>query len=233
MKSKTVLIISFITFLIFFPTISQAGIFYDNFDDGNADGWSFPYLSNRSQGEGLWTVKNGSLIQSTPYDHNAGLVDNLLASDQIIETHMSTVGYAGVVLWYQGDNYLAVILNAADNIWIIETVDANINIKRYTDYWIGGYPDYWYDLKVDADSETGNVEVWLNDVSLFTHIATTTCRNGMSGVWSGNAVGFFDDFQLISDDIDFAPVPEPTTMLLLGPGLICLAGFRKRLFKKM
>ena len=30
---------------------------------------------------------------------------------------------------------------------------------------------------------------------------------------------------------DLTPVPEPTTMLLLGSGLICLAGFRRR-FKK-
>jgi hypothetical protein len=42
MRSKTVLVISFLAFLCFPTTQSQAGSFTDNFNDGNADGWVFP-----------------------------------------------------------------------------------------------------------------------------------------------------------------------------------------------
>jgi hypothetical protein len=36
------------------------------------------------------------------------------------------------------------------------------------------------------------------------------------------------DYAWAVRDGDVAPVPEPTTMLLLGSSLICLAGFRRK-----
>ena len=55
-------------------------------------------------------------------------------------------------------------------------------------------------------------------------------------IWFGGYVG--NDFYspesgeiLFQGTLDIAPVPEPTTMLLLGSGLIGLAGFRRK-FRK-
>ena len=36
----------------------QAGTFFDDFNDGNADGWVFPYYPSQSQGPGQWSVEN-------------------------------------------------------------------------------------------------------------------------------------------------------------------------------
>jgi len=180
-----------------------AGTFFDDFNDGNADGWIFPYEPSRSQGPGLWSVENGTLVQRFFGDGNAGLVDNLFISDQVIETQVSTLGYAGIVLWYQVNKYVAVNLNRASGIWVHEQMGETGYGYPYN-YWIGG--DTWYDLRVEANSATGELAVYLNDVYLFTHLASTPYRTGLSGIWSGNEVGNFDNFRLTSNDIPSIPI---------------------------
>lgn len=184
---------------------SQGGTFFDDFDDGNADGWVFPYNSSQTQFPGgVWSVEDGTLVQHTGTDGNNGLVDNLVISDQVIEAQMHTVGYAGVVLWYQQvdndwANFVAVFHNYQTGMWVGEMIDGHAYGYSYGGPWIGS--DTWYDLRVEADSATGNLTVDLDGVSLFTHVARTPYRTGLSGVYSGNEHGYFDNFRVTSNDI--------------------------------
>ena len=51
---------------------------------------------------------------------------------------------------------------------------------------IGHASDRWYNLKVDADSATGELAIYLDDAYIFTYFASTPYRSGLSGVISGN-----------------------------------------------
>ena len=53
----------------------------------------------------------------------------------------------------------------------------------------------------------------------------------LAGISPHTGYAFFDAIEVIEAGNENAPVPEPATMLLLGTGLIGLAGFRKK-FKK-
>ena len=186
---------------------SGGSIFY-NFNDGTARGWIFPFNDEMTQcpGGGVWSVENGTLVQSCFGDNNPALVANLVLSSQTVQVQMSSGGYAGIVLWYNPDQvdspvaeYVSVVRNAAaGTIWVTETfTDGTYKRTSYDDRWWGGD---WCDLKVEADSNTGVLQISLDDPLwgqyAFTHTVSTPHRSGLSGVFSGNAYGYFDNFRL-------------------------------------
>lgn len=209
---------------------AKAGtIFFDDFNDGNADGWVFPYNSGMSQGPGQWSVENGALAQEYFGDNNVGLVDDLILSDQVIESQVRTTGgYAGFALWYQQvddalANYVAISNWSTGNARVVEFTDGQAAVYYYP---APGFDDTdwrFYDWKVEADSATGAMTVYLDDTYVFTHTVTTPYRTGLSGVYSGNEHGYFDDFRF-TDNI--APIPEPSSFVMFaGLGAMGLIGY--------
>lgn len=208
---------------------ANAGVIFDDFNDGNTDGWLFPYNSAMSQGPGDWSVENGVLVQHVFGDANSGLVDNLLISDQTIEVQTSSAGYAGVVLWYQQvnntlANYISFVINPYSSGLSLGVIKDGQATKL--DYQYRTWPSQWYDLRVDANSSTGELNVFVDDAFVFSYQADTPYRTGLSGVYSGNYYGYFDNFRLTSNDIQ--PIPEPSTILLLGFGLLGAGRYRRR-----
>jgi hypothetical protein len=217
-----------VLFVMALPVNSYAVTFFDDFNDGNADGWIFPYNYDQTQGGVVdWSVEDGILVQHLGSDSNTGLVDNLMVAGQTIEARMHTVGYAGVVIWYQQvdaewANYVAIDHNYQTGMHVIEMIDGQGYLSPpYGGPWISG--DTWYDLRVEADSRTGNLKVYVNGVYLFTHVVSTQYRTGLSGVYSGNAHGYFDNFTLTSDaDSDGVPDGEDQCPNSILTSTVCI-----------
>ncbi len=203
---RTFLAIVFIIFLSLITTTSSYAIsFFDNFDDGNADGWWLGYSQHTPWTNGNWRVENGVLMQDQSGDQFNALVENIQVSNQIIETQLlvnSPSGYGGITIWFQNDNNWVNVLiyPAANEVWVIERIDSANNLFRYP--YASGANNTLYDLKVDADSTGGGLAVYINDVYLFTHTTITPYRNGQSGVNNGNAGGYFDNFNFTSSPTD-------------------------------
>jgi hypothetical protein len=100
-------------------------------------------------------------------------------------------------------NWVAINLACQSGIAVTQFFDGKYYQYVYGNYYIDAR---WYDLKVDADSTSGELAIYVYDTLIFAYQTSTPYRTGLSGVWSGNAVGYFDNFRLTSDH--FPPVAE-------------------------
>lgn len=207
------------------PVEAKAGIIFDDFNDGNADGWTFLEFDPRGPGE--WSVENQMLVNYATTDWNVGLVDDLFVSDQVVETQLKTSGgYAGVTLWFHDENNWAsaYVYPFSTGLRIQEMVDGNPTPFLYEHRTRN---DTWYDFRVEAYSGTGELAIYLDGDYILTHQTNSLYRSGQSGVWSGNAPAYFDNFRV-------SAIPEPSSLVtltgLLGMGLI--AGWWRRRRKR-
>lgn len=176
----------------------NAQTFFDDFNDGNLDGWTIV--------TGNWRVENQMLLQDQPGDGFIALVQNLSFSSQSAEVQLymfPPAGYGGITLWYQdSNNYVAVRLYPAaapNQIWIHDVRNGVDNLFMYP--YDALREETWYRLRVDANSQTGALAVYIDDKYLFTHTVTTDIRTGPSGLYSGNSGGYFDNFSVTGEAI--------------------------------
>lgn len=173
--------------------------FFDNFDDGDAGGWFIP----AEQGGGNWRVEDGTLVQDLGGERYKFLVESPPVSTQSVEALVSTndpPGYGGVTIWYQDagtwvDIFVYRQSDVASSLSIVESFDGTGQGFVF-DFFHAHDGFSWYDLRVDADSATGELALYVDGARLFTYRAATTYRTGLSGLNSGNTGGRFDDFRL-------------------------------------
>lgn len=203
---KTIIIL--FTLAILFGSITSsayAGTFSDNFDDGNADGWWLGFSHHTPWVNGNWRVEDGKLVQDQAGDEFIALIDNLNLSAQTIETQLHTLGpsgYGGVTIWYKDNFHYTVVgmYPAAGLIYVTERTGDGWEYIHSTNYATPSVLTcaILCNLKVIADDVTGKLDIYLNDVYDLTYTVLTTYRTGQSGLLSGNAGGYFDNFSITS-----------------------------------
>ena len=227
MMKRSILVLAVTAFFLLSPWASvdvRADLFFDDFDDGDTDGWwlGFNHWDFPIE-EGNWRIEDGRLAQDALPDHYIALVENLTLSDQTIETQVmlkSPKGYGGVTVWYKDPyNWTNVYLYPNDRgIFVFENIDGAGSSVGWFGYRYTSYEDTWYDLRVEADSMNGKLAIYVNDTYVLTHNTITPYRRGLSGLSCGNGGAYFDDFRI---------VPVPGTVLLASLGL-SLAGWKLR-----
>lgn len=126
--------------------------------------------------------------------------DGLEVSDQVIDSSMKFVGPAGsggFVVWFHDYENLVFIrvYPGSGSIWIDEFRDGESTNTQYA-YPINYNDNLWYDVRAETDSSSGDIDVFINDVKIFTHHVNTNFHIGKSGLLSGNSGVYFDDFSL-------------------------------------
>jgi len=164
--------------------------FTDNFNNGRMDGWVVDY--------GNWVVQDGALVESPvdASDWKLILVDNLNTASQTIEVMVNPKHDGGNVSFWH--------LNWANQVEVgISYYYQTIAIGECHDtigkvVWIRRevLPDAWYKLRIEADSVTGDVAVYVDDVYVYTYTVETPHRSGKVGFHSGSHGSAWDDFRV-------------------------------------
>ncbi len=114
---------------------------------------------------------------------------------------------------------------------------AGYRVRAYADFGLNSFllpahTPLWIGM-----SGTDDLKAPVN-VGLFGLTGLTSPFDGRMYMFNGNVKGGLTDaagdmaMQLYGEPVDNSPVPEPTTILLLGSGFIGLAGYGRKKFRK-
>jgi hypothetical protein len=186
------------------PEYPPVATFFDDFNDGDADGWWLGYSLKTPWVYGTWRIEdigsphNGVLIEDGGSDGYLALIKNFQISTQTVQVQLKmnqVAGVGGLTLWYQDDdNWIRIhTYPAASYTSLSECIDGTTAGHTHTHQTSNSI---WYELKVVADSITGILEVYLDDDLLFTYESVTPNRIGQSGLTTSNSGAYFDNFTI-------------------------------------
>ena len=182
------------------PCHAGRSSFHDNFNKGDADGWIYASRDGRvNDPASSWSVVDGRLLEDSGYDAQMALVENIPFKSQTLVVQADILAWAGIILWYKDlNNYIAMgSYGSGAAIYVGEYFNGIASGGTYPHI---GSPSVSpiYEFKVDANSETGNIDFYVNGLYQFTYTAQTNVRTGLSGLVGRNGGGYFDNFEVTS-----------------------------------
>jgi len=172
---------------------------------------------------GLFLFSGSALAYTINGTTQVGLIDTLEAS-----TTLSSYGYFQELAWIQNEGVLG------PGYFFPETNKYNVNGSMWTPtdqdsdtfaLALSGTPEYYF-IKVGVGTAVFDpLRLYHNEISMAYAVINTAEWPDTVNIGSVSHLGEING--------NGAPVPEPATMMLLGFGLIGLAGLRrKKFFKK-
>jgi hypothetical protein len=191
------------------PEYPPVATFFDDFNDGDADGWIMGASCSSPTwcGLGNYRVENDQVTQDLGGDGYMFLVNKLQLSSHYVEVSelWHDNGGGGLAIWRKDDdNWVQVIYPVPIGIRVIEKWcdiplcprDDNVTSTNYPYEFTARE---WQTIAIDANSLTGEISVYMDGEFVFTHmVGANINRIGLSGFTSGNAGATFDDFRIIA-----------------------------------
>lgn len=198
---KKSLVLMLLSFLCVFLLCSTSEAFVNGTFDSNADGWTWENID----GAGGWRATGGNP------DGNFILNDNgNVSTDPTISQ---------------------IVTGLTSSSWYTLTGDFAYVYSSYGSASALSFGIFADGTQIDALSHPGAEGVW-GSFSYDIFATDTDILFAFKGEMNGDDSAYrIDNISLTLTGGQSNPVPEPATMLLLGSGLIGLAGFRRKLKK--
>ena len=212
---------------------------------------AFLLLFTLSGVAGAYTINNDTVIvgneYTSPYASNAGFVTEDFEGLSSVFGNAAWTGNYAIVIDTTDINAAPMGFDGVnrDAGWYL-TVPDNVDASPQSVHVVLGAQYNYFGLWWGSVDEYNKLELFNNDVWVETvyGLNVNNPANGNQTIYATNkyvnilGLDWFDSFTMTStqyafeaDNITVGVVPEPTTLLLLGLGLIGLAGVRRK-FKK-